>query len=171
MRIKIWAVVGGEDAGKTSVIGGLTYRPTRRGTKIISVPLASGGTLDVRSIKGALQELGISPDQAINTFRAAAAKVASKPPRIVASAFNILIALRIEPIPPRGRIPEMPAGIAYLSAFSETGWDIASIALLNSTRPDVRQTYSRFGVPLRCVAQQPDIGQKTALVRTHFGWA
>lgn len=174
--VRVWAIIGDANAGKSTMIGHLTYQygPGKNGLwkgrsdKVYEVLLRGGGCLSVWSRRMALQEAGLTPEQAMLEI-----SKNFEGDRDVGQPRNILVALRDR------QHSGLADGNEYLSHFAAMGWKLQSIVMM----PSVEQVnrYTRLGVPT-CVltpieetssanAASMSIGHRVGKIRNHFGWA
>jgi len=174
-KVRVWAVLGDSDAGKSTTIGHLTSRLNQGPVGIVKVLLRGGGYLHIYGKKMALQEAEVYPDDEttpaidqkgfMTNINDRAAELQHNP-TISAGYFNILIALRFN------QVNNYPCGLDYLSSFVEKGWSIESLVLLSPT-PEQQEEYGRFGAPTLSVdnSRNIEINHMVGQVRNHFGWA
>lgn len=186
MQIRVWAILGDTEAGKSTMIGHLTsmFGPGENGIDpkrqkpVRTVLLRGGGYLRLWTMRQALQEANKSPERFVNETLKRSAKMALVAPRIPSQYFNILIALRYD------ATATCPAGSEYLSFFcQQPDFALHSLVCLPSREagkekppsPDL-SLFLRFGVPT-CLVRSPvcpdgePISHQVGQIRNHFGWA
>ncbi len=174
-RIRLWAVIGGTQAGKSTTIGHLAYSvPVTTGIHLAAgfrqVLLRGGGRMRVYAIPQALQEHNRrTPEETVTlALEIIASQIQDEP----TACLNLLIALRLRPVSSGGVV--YPAGHEYIAHFVRNGWQLESLALLSPSNAD-EITYQHFGAPLlRYDTNAPEnreINLMVGMVRNHFGWA
>jgi hypothetical protein len=171
-QIRIWAVIGAGNVGKSTTIGHLAgdfgkgqggLRQTLGGKR--EVLLRGGGYLTVFSWRVSRQDAGQSPDETVKFLKRQSSQFDGDRP-IASACFNVLVALRTD------RRGNLPVAAEYLSHFVRQGWIVESLALLSPTDRD-EDLYHRFGAPTCYVYGSRDIkiAWMVGQVRNHFGWA
>ena len=174
MKVKIYALVGEADAGKSTTVSNLTGR--KRGPPgARSILLPGGGFLRVWSKTMAWQEDNKSPADAVAEIKAFAKRTASLPPAISINSMSALMTLRFEPFrrPDIAGAAKQPGAEAYLTAFVDQGWEIASLVLFTNEADEKRHHFERYGAPTLYYPDATDrsFEAMTGGVRRHFGWA
>ena len=167
MQIRLWAVVGPNNSGKSSTIGALVSQTGKGRGGIRSVLLRGGGWLYLHAYRQSIQEAGMSIPDSIDRFEKIA-NIASVSHG--ASYLNLLLALRSD------SIGGLPTADGYLKEFVRNGWELSALALLDC--PTEYDRYARFGAPM-CDVRDASTMTAVALernwvfgqVRNHFGWA
>lgn len=168
VRVRVWAVIGPGNSGKSSTIGALISQTGRGPGGRRDILLRGGGWLVVNARRQSVQEANRDPgremqrveDEARTALRA----------RGTFAYHNVLLALRSD------RVNQLPLADEYLREFVQRGWELVSLVLLGE--PDQYERYAHFGVP---IAHLPEAAEHTAeglkrnwvfgAVRNHFGWA
>lgn len=165
-KIRVWAVVGPHNSGKTSVIGALTSQKSGRG-HARDVLLRGHGWLYMHAFSRSVQEAGRTEDTSIQKIESAAASSHARQP---IAFYNVLLALRSDQF--RGLNP----GHKYLAAYASAGWELKSIILLEDEGE--YKNYARMGVPTAIISNTVLEMAKSAsrnwvfgAARNHFGWA
>lgn len=165
-KIRVWAVVGPHNSGKTSVIGALTSQKSGRGFAR-DVLLRGNGWLFIHAFSRSVQEAGRTEALSIQKIEQAAAASNARSP---IAYYNILLALRSDQY--RG----LNKGYDYLAAYVKAGWVLESVILLE----DVNEyyNYARMGAPTalieNTVANASHSSRRNWVfgeARNHFGWA
>ena len=169
-RVRLWAIVGESNVGKSPTIRALVSQPGNgRTSKVSQVLLRGGGYLDVHCKIMALQEAGWTPPMTVKQVDGWIAAQAGTSPRISPAFINVLFALRFDGFYHEGEGRLVPSAEDYLSHFVDAGWDIERLVLMS---PDEgREHLSRFGVPTLWVENSTEANQANGAVRNHFGWA
>lgn len=168
-RVRVWAILGESDAGKSTVIGHLVSQYGKGAGGLRVSPLRGGGDLRIYARRQSVQEAKRTPDDVIADTYKSAVKLQKKH-GIVLANFNLLIALRTDVT------NRMPMGHAYLSRFIAEGWDLSSIVVLNY-QDTLHAAYREFGAPFLGIEDNGLIENKSmhnllvSKVRNHFGWA
>lgn len=169
--VRVWAIIGDANSGKSTMIGHLTshFGATDNGLKsgradrFCNVLLRGGGLRRVWSRRMAFQEAGLDPSAAADMILERQNQ--DKP-------LNILISLR------HSSHNGFPGAETYLSSFLKRGWSLSSLVLMGPT-PDI-DTYLEFGSPTLAVWPRQfldksenieEIGLRVGQIRNHFGWA
>ncbi|CAH0142900.1 hypothetical protein SRABI05_00342 [Agrobacterium fabrum] len=165
-KIRVWAVVGPHNSGKTSVIGALTSQKSGRGYAR-DILLRGHGWLYMHAFSRSVQEANRTEELSIHKIEAAAAASHARHP---IAFYNVLLALRSDQH--RGLNP----GHKYLAAYASAGWELQSIILLEDE--DEYKNYARMGVPTAIIANTVSDTANPAsrnwvfgAARNHFGWA
>lgn len=166
-KVRIFAIIGPDKAGKSTIIRRLTSQSERGAGGTRDVLLRGGGYLRIEAFSQSIQEADVSPEN----FIAKHEKTASnREARQFFSYYNMLIALRSD------HVNGKPIAKDYLSFFVKNGWILESIVLLSIV--DEFDEYASFGVPvlesehaLEYAAEEKSRGWLLGQVRNHFGWA
>jgi hypothetical protein len=166
-RIRLWAIIGPSDSGKSSTIGALISQSGKGPGGLRDVLLRGGGWLRIMALRQSLQEAKQKPESVSEKF----SKAAHKQERNTAFAYyNLLIALRSD------QVNGCPIADEYLSHFVEAGWEIQSLVLLEDEIEYGR--YIAFGAPLALIPKSAKMTSNQlernwvfGQVRNHFGWA
>ena len=165
-KVRVWAVLGDKNAGKSTVISNLISQRGRGQGGFRHVSLRGGGRLYLYARRMAWQEAEKGPKDVIAAVHAMGRGYVSTPGWV-----NVLMALRYKP--DNG----CPGGDEYLEAFAEQAWFIESLVLLDYDRK-AHAAYHYFGAPTlelpgsSAFARDPRKHAALAgAVRNHFGWA
>ncbi|MES4993878.1 hypothetical protein ABVB70_26660 [Agrobacterium radiobacter] len=165
-KIRVWAVVGPHNSGKTSVIGALTSQKSGRGYAR-DILLRGHGWLYMHAFSRSVQEANRTEELSIHKIEAAAVASHARHP---IAFYNVLLALRSDQY--RGLNP----GHKYLAAYANAGWELQSIILLEDE--DEYKNYARMGVPTAIISNTVSDTANPAsrnwvfgAARNHFGWA
>jgi hypothetical protein len=166
-KIRLWAVIGDANTGKSTAIGHLTSQLGRGDGGIRQVLLRGGGYLTLFARRMAWQEAKRNPREVVKLVNQQARRLRASNPPISSSWFNVLCALRVD------AVYGFPAGHEYLSHFVEQGWELENLVVMS---PDQRSYhYHRFGAPMLelhdSAAPAMEIGWMVGQIRNHFGWA
>lgn len=166
-KVRVWAVIGGHNAGKSSVIGAMVSQPTGGPGGRRDVLLTGGGYLEIHAFRKSIQESLRSPNVAINKIVSAARK---KQQKSIFSFYNVLIALRSD------SYKTLPTAETYLEEFIKAGWIIESLVLLDI--PKEYHRYVKFGAPTCEIEHSTHLTAESrsrnwifGQARNHFGWA
>ncbi|MGO7634458.1 hypothetical protein [Rhizobium johnstonii] len=165
-KIRVWAVVGPHNSGKTSVIGALISQ--KRGLGHASdIMLRGGGWLHIHGFSRSIQEAGRTETKSIQKIENAALSSSARQP---IAYYNVLLALRSD------IYNGFNKGHHYLAAYVQAGWELQSVILLDI--PKEYRTYARMGMPTAIIedstantAYAPYRNWVFAEARNHFGWA
>ncbi len=165
-QVRIWAVIGPNNSGKSSVIGALISQTGQGSGGKRDILLRGGGWLQVNAFRRSVQEANRQPEVAVEKILTAARARQSNG----AFAFhNVLLALRSD------SINGLPTAGEYLRYFIRIGWEIKSVVLLEADEYD---KYARFGVPIAYIENAADMTATSlqrnwvfGMVRNHFEWA
>jgi hypothetical protein len=186
MRVRVWAILGDANAGKSTMITHLASifgkgetnkreggSSAGRGDGDHTLLLRGGGYLKIWKRKMALQEARLLPAEFVAFIEKRAKATAETKPKISPEYYNVLIALR------HTAHLSFPAGHEYLSHFASVGWKLESLV----TAPPTTNfdLYLKFGVPVCRLIEKSDgedtkanrvpIGWRAGQIRNHFGWA
>ena len=168
MHVRVWGVIGPQNAGKSSTIGALVSQQGRGAGGARDVLLRGGGWFRLYAFRQSVQERGDSVERCIERFNALRGG-ASRGSNV--GYLNLLIALRSD------SISGLPEGDEYLLEFLKHGWEIASLALLG-TGDALYERYGRLGVPTCAIDNAVDLAADSlhrnwlfGQVRNHFGWS
>ncbi|WP_320196404.1 hypothetical protein RMR10_009655 [Agrobacterium rosae] len=165
-KIRLWAIVGPHNSGKSSLIGALTSekRCSGHGRDVL---LRGNGWLHIHAYSQSVQEGDYTEASSIKRIEDAAAASHARHP---IAYFNVLLALRSDVY--KG----LNQGYKYLAAYTAAGWDIESIIMLDI--PDQYNDYGRMGAPTAIINESTansaiDLQRNWvfAEARNHFGWA
>lgn len=171
-RVRLWAIIGESNVGKSPTIRALVSQPGNgRTSRVSQVLLRGGGYLDVHCKVMALQEAGWTPEMTAKHVDDWIAVQSAIRPRISPAFINVLFALRFDGFYYDGKEGEheVPPAEDYLSHFVGAGWDIQRLVLMSPG--DSRDHLSRFGVPTLWVENSAEANQANGAVRNHFEWA
>jgi hypothetical protein len=173
--VRVWAIIGHKNAGKSTIIGHLTSQVgsgangLRRGRNAAyeEILLRGGGYLYVFARRMAWQEAGIDPP-GVETRMKVFARRTQRYSNILPACINVLMALRYDP--DNG----CPGAKQYLSYFAAAGWSLESLVLLSPTPKQL--DYDCFGAPTlytfdATIDLHHRISWVVGAVRNHFGWA
>ena len=165
-RIRLWAVIGPPNSGKSSVIGALASQTGRGRGGLRDVPLRGGGWLKVFAFRQSLQEAGRTPEMAASKILANARR---RQESSVFAYYNVLLALRSD------SGTTFPTADLYLAHFVTSMFELQSIVLLEEEHYEL---YARFGAPIaqiknsaKMITVQTERNWVFGAVRNHFGWA
>jgi hypothetical protein len=170
-KVRVWAIVGDRDAGKSTTISYLVSQFGRGQGGFRHVLLRSGGFLYVYARRMAWQEAKKQPSEVVQIVNRQAHNLmrAGRPASI--GWINVLAALHFDPS------NGCPSGHEYLSYFADQGWTIESLVLMDYDESR-HGFYHHFGVPTfelydsaAMVRQEAEHGWLVGKVRNHFGWA
>ena len=165
-KIRLWAVIGPPDSGKSSIIGALASQAGQGRGGAREMLLRGGGWLRVDAFRQSQQEAKRTPVQTADAITRIAR---TRQARRVVAYHNVLLALRSD------SVHGLPTAEAYLNHFIKLGWEIQSLVLLDADEYDI---YARYGAPLgfieRTVKDMAFPLRRNWIygyVRNHFGWA
>jgi len=161
MKIRVWAIIGGQNSGKTTVIRHLisSYILTednvvqvskKRARDYANVLLRGGGTLKlfvrVKSLQEGDDKTRYTPQEFIDLVHKEAKNIGdTKDASIRPFYFNVLVSIRSD-VDVKG----YPPAYSYLSKFESVGWQLESLVLLGPEgEPDSGGHYTKkFAAPL-----------------------
>ncbi len=166
-KVRLWAVIGPPNSGKSSTIGTLAGFDGRGAGGKRDILLRGGGWLRVHAFRQSVQEAQLTPQQ----FRRPDDEERRRQQGWGITAwYNVLLAFRSD------SVHGLPEADEYLRHYIRNGWVIESLALLDI--PDDYEKYARFGAPTAAVRDTTENTKETASrpwvfgeVRNHFGWA
>jgi hypothetical protein len=166
-KIRLWAVIGPPNSGKSSVVGAMVSQSGRGRGGARDVLLRGGGWLYIHAYRRSVQEADRSPAFSADKIEKAAASLDQKTP---IAYYNVLLALRSD------SIGGHPTAAGYLSHYVRSGWDLQSLILLDMSAEYWR--YARFGVPTYDLQNSTELTANSlqrnwvfGQARNHFGWA
>ena len=166
-KVRLWAVIGPPDAGKSSTIGTLAGFDGRGAGGKRDILLRGGGWLRVHAFRQSVQEAKLDPQASLDRTVTNARRQQGWG---ITAWYNVLLALRSD------SVNGLPEADEYLRHYVRNGWVIESLALLDI--PDDYEKYARFGAPTAAVRDTKANTKETASrpwvfgeVRNHFGWA
>jgi len=169
-KIRLWAIIGDSDSGKSTSIGYLVSHLGRGRPSYRYIYLRGGGYLLMYVRKQSLQEAKRTPEKVVVDTIAEARKLATRE-KVNLAWFNVLYAIRSD------TVNGLPTADAYLSHFVDCGWKIESLILMNyKSNPHAR--YYNFGAPTyelhdaaKLVRDPSTHTHMVGQIRNHFGWA
>lgn len=169
-RVRLWAIIGESNVGKSPTIRALVSQPGNgRTSKVSQVLMRGGGFLDVHCKIMALQEAGWTPAMTVKQVEGWIAAQAGISPRISPAFVNVLFALRFDGFYHEKAHRQVPPVEDYLSYFVDAGWNVERLVLMSPG--EGREHLSRFGVPTLWAENSSEASQTNGAVRNHFGWA
>jgi hypothetical protein len=167
LRVRLWAVVGPANSGKSSTIGALAGFSGKGAGGQRDVLLRGGGFLQIHAYRQSVQEAGTTPEESASK---ALANARRKSNQAAIQQYNLLLALRSD------SIKGLPTAREYLSYYLSCGWEIVSLALLDMAAEYDR--YADIGAPTCEVLKSIEYSTEErsriwvfGQVRNHFGWA
>lgn len=169
-KVRLWAIVGESEVGKSPTIRSLISCPTStsiRPPSTSQVLLRDGGYLDIFAKVQAVQEARWTTADAVREVKTYASKIEGKSPPISAGFINVLFALRFHPIVDLKTT--YPGAHDYLSAFVDAGWELQRIVLM--APEESYDDLSRFGASTCWIDDSRNAAEANGRIRNHFGWA